>query len=699
MIDNHFNLSSSSSSSSYGTHPATGELRVVALGAGQDVGRSCLVATVGGKNVMLDCGMHMGYRDERRFPDFGYLSSRVRANGGSFDGVIDAVLISHFHLDHCGALPYFTEMLGFSGPVLMSYPTKAICPILLDDYRRIMVDRKGETNFFTAQMIRRCMQKVVPVAVGETVAVDDSLRVTAYYAGHVLGAVMFHVSAGGQSLVYTGDYNMTPDRHLGAARIDRVMPDLLITETTYATTIRDSKRIRERDFLKRVHRCVDRGGKVLIPVFALGRAQELCILIETYWERMNLGHIPVYFSAGLTEKANLYYKLFITWTSEKIKSTFIERNLFDFRFIKPFERSFADLPGPMVLFATPGMLHAGTSLDVFKKWAPDPLNLVVIPGFCVVGTVGNRLLAGREHKGKTQRVMVDQQTTIDVNCKIKYLSFSAHADAKGIKQLIRQVAPKHVMLVHGEKEKMEYLSAEIVNEFAVPCYFPPNGVSISVPTTSWVPAELSFDFLRANCAQPSQIPSVDHPAVQRCGLPTLSDDCSGVQPSLSALSSHPIEEEPAAGEANVSSVLHGIVLLDSERKIQVISQEEASDTHGIPIHEMQRSVVFPLPTAYNASPAEMVVQLSNCLHTQTPDPLSLHGRTLSCDKTRIWSNNAVLEIQSDRIVFTWEHSDQSFASSIIAALTQLCQVIPRTNLKRELPPDQTKKKSKVSRHH
>ncbi|KNC74918.1 hypothetical protein SARC_12546, partial [Sphaeroforma arctica JP610] len=90
---------------------------------------------------------------------------------------------------------------------------------------------------------------------------------------------MFYVKAGGQSVVYTGDYNMTPDRHLGAAWIDRCRPDLLISESTYATTVRDSKRARERDFLKKVFDAVSNGGKVLIPVFALGRAQELCILL------------------------------------------------------------------------------------------------------------------------------------------------------------------------------------------------------------------------------------------------------------------------------------------------------------------------------------------------------------------------------------------------------------------------------------
>jgi hypothetical protein len=93
----------------------------------------------------------------------------------------------------------------------------------------------------------------------------------------------------------------------------------------YATTIRDSKRCRERDFLKAVHECVERGGKVLIPVFALGRAQELCILLDTYWQRMNLGHVPIYFTAGLSQKANYFYKLFIHWTNQKIKQTFVKR--------------------------------------------------------------------------------------------------------------------------------------------------------------------------------------------------------------------------------------------------------------------------------------------------------------------------------------------------------------------------------------
>merc|ERR1712158_310958 len=182
------------------------------------------------------------------------------------------------------------------------------------------------------------MKKVVSVNLHQVVQVDSELEIKAYYAGHVLGAAMFQVRVGGQSIVYTGDYNMTPDRHLGAAWIDKC----------------------RRDLLKKVHDCIDKGGKVLIPVFALGRAQELCILLETYWERMNL-KCPIYFSAGMTEKANNYYKMFISWTNEKIRKTFVDRNMFDFKHIKAYDRSYVDNPGPMVVFATPGMLHAGLS--------------------------------------------------------------------------------------------------------------------------------------------------------------------------------------------------------------------------------------------------------------------------------------------------------------------------------------------------
>eukprot|EP00093_Oithona_nana_P008472 08472.XXX_530872_532799_1 [CDS] Oithona nana genome sequencing. len=460
-------------------------ITVTPLGAGQDVGRSCLLVCIGGKRVMLDCGMHMGYNDDRRFPDFTFVSGDE-----PLTDYLDAVIISHFHLDHCGALPYMTEMVGYNGPIYMTGPTLAIAPILLEDMRRVAVERKGETNFFTSQMIKDCMKKVKAVNLHQVIKIDDELEIKAYYAGHVLGAAMFQVKVGTESLVYTGDYNMTPDRHLGAAWIDKCRPDLLITESTYATTIRDSKRCRERDFLKKVHDCVEKGGKVLIPVFALGRAQELCILLESYWERMNL-RVPVFFSMGLTEKANNYYKMFITWTNEKIRKTFVERNMFDFKHIKGFDRSYIQQPGPMVVLSTPGMLHGGLSLTIFEEWCTSEQNMIIMPGYCVAGTVGHKILNG------TRKIEFKKgKPPVEVKMSVQYMSFSAHADAKGIMQLISYCEPRNVMLVHGEAAKMEFLKAKIRQEFNIDCYMPANGETATIMTPMTVAASVSTKLLR-----------------------------------------------------------------------------------------------------------------------------------------------------------------------------------------------------------
>ncbi|XP_053572186.1 LOW QUALITY PROTEIN: integrator complex subunit 11-like [Bombina bombina] len=342
-------------------------------------------------------------------------------------------------------------------------------------------------------MIKDCMKKVVAVNLHQTVQVDDKLEIKAYYAGHVLGAAMFHIKVGSESVVYTGDYNMTPDRHLGAASIDKCRPDLLISESTYATTIRDSKRCRERDFLKKVHESVERGGKVLIPVFALGRAQELCILLETFWERINL-KAPIYFSTGLTEKANHYYKLFITWTNQKIRKTFVQRNMFEFKHIKAFDRAFADNPGPMVVFATPGMLHAGQSLQIFRKWAGNEKNMVIMPGYCVQGTVGHKILSGQ------RKLEMEGRQTLEVKMQVEYMSFSAHADAKGIMQLIRQAEPRNVLLVHGEAKKMEFLKLKIEQEFKIQCFMPANGETCTITTNPNIPVDISLGLLKKECA-------------------------------------------------------------------------------------------------------------------------------------------------------------------------------------------------------
>ncbi|CAI0410470.1 unnamed protein product, partial [Linum tenue] len=460
-------------------------IECLVLGAGQEIGKSCVVVTINGKRIMFDCGMHLGHSDDERYPDFSLI-----------DGSLDCVVITHFHLDHIGALPYFTEVIGYNGPIYMTYPTKALAPLMLEDFLRISVGR-GVEEKFTADDISACMKKVTPIDLKQNIQVGKDLQIRAYYAGHVLGAAMVYAKVGDASMVYTGDYNMTPDRHLGAAQIDPLELDLVITESTYATTVRDSKHASERKFLKAVHDCVVAGGKVLIPTFALGRAQELFILLEDYWERMNL-KVPIYFSSGLTRQANIYYKTLMSWTNQKIKDTIALQNAFNFKHVVSFDRSQINAPGSCVLFASPGMLSGGLSLEVFKQWAPSKVNLVMLPGHCVAGTIGHKLASG-----KLTKLYVDNNSQIEIRCKNVNLSFSAHTDSKGIMDLLKFLSPKHVMLVHGEKPRMSILKNKIESGMGIKCYDPPNGGVVKIPSvTVHVKAQTTDSFAKS-CQSPN----------------------------------------------------------------------------------------------------------------------------------------------------------------------------------------------------
>jgi integrator complex subunit 11 len=298
-------------------------------------------------------------------------------------------VISHFHLDHIGALPYLTETLGYRGPIVMTHPTKAIAPMLLRDYRKVSVGRRrpsgGEAGqpplaLHTDAQVGESLARATGVGLHETVHVGG-VELTAYYAGHVLGAAMFHLRVGEQSVLYTGDFSTVADHHLRAAWVPRLHPTLLISEGTYATAPRAWKRGREHELLEGIRKTVCSGGKVLIPVFAVGRAQELCLLLNTYWEQTGLGaSVPILFAAGMAEQATQYYRLFSQWTNTDLQQTTATTggdggNVFDFQHIGVFRKEehwsrvvAKDDDHPMVLFATPAMLSGGLALDVFKEW-------------------------------------------------------------------------------------------------------------------------------------------------------------------------------------------------------------------------------------------------------------------------------------------------------------------------------------------
>jgi len=478
------------------------DIKIYPLGAGREVGRSCLIITINNYRIMLDCGVHMGYNDERKFPEFQRLLKKFKKaineenlkeeqinkninnndnntykyvdkknNNQEYSNIVDLLIISHFHLDHCGALPFFTELLGYKGPILCSQPTKAILPVTLEDFRKVMSEYKGQMSILRPDQIKNCVAKIQTIEINETRIFKNDIKVTCFYAGHVLGACMFLIDINGNRVTYTGDCNTIIDRHLSGAYMPKIYPDILMTETTYGDKIRETKRIREREFLKKIEETLSRGGKVLIPIFALGRAQELCILIDNYWKRTN-NKAPIYFIGPMAQKVNFYYKLFQNWMNPAVKSAFTQRNVFDFKFVQQSDKNLGEREIPMVIFATPGMLHGGFSLNMFKKIALQSKNCVIIPGYCSPGTVGNKILNGEK------KIEIDGEI-IDVKCEVFYMSFSAHADQKGLLQLIKNIEPKNLVLIHGDYEAMKKFKETCQKQIKAKIIMPENKENVT----------------------------------------------------------------------------------------------------------------------------------------------------------------------------------------------------------------------------
>ena len=429
-------------------------MTITPLGSGQEVGRSCHVLEFRDMNIMLDCGIHPGYEGMNGLP----FLDRIEPEN------IDILLISHFHLDHAASLPYFTERTGFKGRIFMTHPTKAVIRLLLGDFLRLLQMRnaKSEDVLYTEAELLSCIEKIELIDFHQTVTVKG-LTFYALNAGHVLGACMFWLEIGGRSLLYTGDYSMEDDRHLMAAEIPINKPDVLIVEATYGVQVHASKKEREARFTGTVERVVTRGGRCLIPVFALGRAQELLLILDEYWhDNPHLQKIPIYYASKMASRALRVYQTYSNMMNARIRAQMDIANPFAFTFIqnlKSIDLANFDDSGPSVVFASPGMLQSGVSRQLFDRWATDPKNGVLIAGYAVEHTLAKEIM------NQPKEVVTLEGRRQPLNCLVDYVSFSAHVDFVQNRSFISQVEPKHIILVHGQKDEMGRLKSALLLQY------------------------------------------------------------------------------------------------------------------------------------------------------------------------------------------------------------------------------------------
>lgn len=403
-----------------------------------------------GKTILFDCGIHPAYSGMAALPYFDEIDPSS----------IDVLLVTHFHLDHAASLPYFLEKTTFKGRVFMTHATKAIYKLLLSDYVKVS-KVSVEDMLYDEQDILRSMDKIEVIDFHQTVEVNG-IRFWCYTAGHVLGAAMFMVDIAGVRVLYTGDYSREEDRHLRAAELPQFSPDICIIESTYGVQLHQPRHVREKRFTDVIHNTISQGGRVLIPAFALGRAQELLLILDEYWSNHSeLHNVPIYYASPLAKRCMSVYQTYINAMNERIRSQFANSNPFDFKHISPLKsiENFDDV-GPSVVMASPGGLQSGLSRQLFDKWCSDKKNACVIPGYVVEGTLAKTIIS------EPKEVTLMNGLTAPLNMQVHYISFSAHADFAQTSTFLKELMPPNIILVHGEANEMGRLKQKLITQFS-----------------------------------------------------------------------------------------------------------------------------------------------------------------------------------------------------------------------------------------
>lgn len=451
------------------------DFKFFGLGGCNEVGRSCHIIQYKNKTIMLDAGVHPGLSGFSSLPFYD-----------EFDlSKIDILLISHFHLDHAASLPYVMQHTNFKGRVFMTHATKAIYRWLLSDFVRVTSIGNGgdaragsgnqdvgsaSTNLYTDDDLMRSFDRIETIDYHSTMEIDG-IRFTAYHAGHVLGACMYFVEIGGLKILFTGDYSREEDRHLHVAEVPPQKPDILITESTFGTATHEPRLEKEARMTNIIHSTLLKGGRILMPVFALGRAQELLLILEEYWsQNEDLRSINIYYASSLARKCMAVYQTYTNIMNDNIRLTASgssssgKQNPFEFKYIKSIKSldKFQDF-GPCVVVASPGMLQSGVSRELLEKWAPDPKNAVIMTGYSVEGTMAKELLI----EPHTIQSISNPDISIPRRLNVEEISFAAHVDFQQNAEFIDQVNALKIILVHGESNPMGRLKSALLSKYSL----------------------------------------------------------------------------------------------------------------------------------------------------------------------------------------------------------------------------------------
>ncbi|MEM2915968.1 MAG: beta-CASP ribonuclease aCPSF1 [Candidatus Woesearchaeota archaeon] len=434
-------------------------VRLTFLGGARQVGRSCILLQTPESRVLIDCGINVA-SDQEPYPYLDVPEFHLNE--------LDAVIVTHSHLDHSGFVPYLFKY-GYRGPVYCTAPTRDVMSLLQLDYVKLM-KAENRDPLYDTDHIKEMVKHTITLEYDEVTDITPDVRITLYNSGHILGASMVHFNIGNglHNLLYTSDlkFGKTPLLEPAITQFPRL--ETVIIEATYGgkTNVLGSPHEQD-DLLKNIIKeTINRGGKVLMPVLGSGRAQDVMVMIEEMVRKKELDPIPVYVD-GMVWDVTAIHTAYPEYLNKVIRKAIFHKD--ENPFLNPIfkhvgspkeRQQVLEETGPCVILATSGMMVGGPSVEYFKNLADNPKNSIVFTCYQPEGALGYRIMHGEKEFVFTEE---GQQRVVPVKMEVCRVEISDHSDRKQLMNFIFKSTPrpKKVVVNHGENSRVLDLASSI----------------------------------------------------------------------------------------------------------------------------------------------------------------------------------------------------------------------------------------------
>ena len=453
-------------------------VRVTTLGCCREVGRAAFIISTPETRVLVDCGDKPGAEDE-----VPYLQVPEALGAGA--NTLDAVVHTHAHLDHSALVPLLFKY-GYDGPIYTTEPTRDLMGLLTLDYLDVAA-KEGRAPPYESERVRETIKHTIDIEYGNVTDIAPDIKLTLHNAGHILGSAIahFHIGDGLYNVAFSGDIHYDDTRLFNGAVNDFPRVETLVLESTYGgrNDYQTDQEDSERKLKHTLSNTLERGGTVLIPAFAVGRSQEIMLVLEEAMREGELPEVPVHLD-GMIWEATAIHTTYPEYLRDDLRERIFheDSNPFlseQFNHIDGGEDERQEVADgePSIILSTSGMMEGGPILSWVEHLGTDPDSTLVFVGYQAQGTLGSRIQNGRRDvpvgsgngHGRSESVTLEMQIeTVD--------GFSGHADRQGLENFVRTMNPRpeKVLCVHGDESSTQDLSSALYHDFNMRTFAPKN---------------------------------------------------------------------------------------------------------------------------------------------------------------------------------------------------------------------------------